>query len=208
MAGQLLDIRRQLAFRDDVEVTILILYDEEGAELIRLDHFWHVLPPRVRFGDSYESVQFLVTEDEVALDVFMAATKSLRYEVKQPISPGGVLVASLVLGGIDYSSGDVGTIDGGVGGTYEVLTVLGGAVVTFKIVDRGSGYTAGETTTQATSGLGIGLSTNLIEVGLLLVSESHKPKSIPQPPAGRNRTWDIRTTTQAFVNEFFRPPGE
>lgn len=130
VAGQLLDVRRQLAFRDDVEVSVLVLFDGQGEELARIDHFWHVLPPRIRFGDSYESVQFLVVEDETPFDSEMAEAKTLKYIMA--------------------------TLD-----TVPIETF----------------------------------------------SPAHRLMEAPKPPLGRNKKWDIKTTTEANVSEFFKPPG-
>lgn len=132
VSGQVLDIRRQLAFRDDVEVITLVLYDGKGDELARLDHFWHVLPPRVQFGQSSETIQFLVVEDETALDSIMAIVRSVKY----------------------------------------IVTTL-------------------ETDPQVST-----------------FSPPHRCQDIPVPPLGRNRKWDIKTTTTTKVSEFFRPPGQ
>lgn len=79
VSGQLLDVRRQLAFRDDITVTELIFYNAEGEEIDRIDHFWHVENPRTRLNETHETIQFIVVEDDEDLASLMGSVRSLRY---------------------------------------------------------------------------------------------------------------------------------
>jgi hypothetical protein len=79
VTGQLLDVRRQLAFRSDVTVNELIFYDVAGDEIQRIDHFWHVENPRTRRDETYETITFIVVEDGEDLTDLMGSVRSLRY---------------------------------------------------------------------------------------------------------------------------------
>lgn len=84
---------------------------------------------------------------------------------------GAILTTSLNAGGADYAIGDTGTINAGDGlATYEVLTVDGsGAVLTFDLINRGSGYDVGEGVATATAGVqpgvGVGFLVNVLTIG-------------------------------------------
>lgn len=95
--GSLYDAQRLLGFRDRVEV--LILYDQTGVELDRLDHFWNIENPRARFGDNFESGLLKIAEDEEEAHDFptiFAVAKIFRYEINQadPITDVETMVLS------------------------------------------------------------------------------------------------------------------
>lgn len=79
VTGQLLDVRRQLAFRVDVVVNELVFYDAAGDEIGRIDHFWHVENPKTRRDETHETITFIVVEDEEDLTTLMGSVRSLRY---------------------------------------------------------------------------------------------------------------------------------
>jgi len=79
VTGQLLDVRRQLAFRNDVVVNELVFYNVAGEEIERIDHFWHVENPRTRRDETHETITFIVVEDEGDLAEIMGEVRSLRY---------------------------------------------------------------------------------------------------------------------------------
>jgi len=95
VTGALADVSRLLTFRGDVEVNVLVLYDEAGAEITRLDHWWriedsrplrHLERPRDS-GANSENHWLRITEDGTALDAAMSAVKTVRYEIPDGTTP-------------------------------------------------------------------------------------------------------------------------
>jgi hypothetical protein len=83
---------------------------------------------------------------------------------------GAILTAEVEDGGAGYAVGDTGAIATGDGlATYEVLTVDAGAVETFRLVNRGSGYDVTDGLATAVGGVqpgaGAGLTINVLSVG-------------------------------------------
>ncbi len=73
----------------------------------------------------------------------------------------GLRVIALSAGGTGYLVGDIVTVDGGVGGEIEVLTIGGaGEVLTFEVVDPGDGYALGNGVTT-TGGAGVGFEVDI-----------------------------------------------
>lgn len=83
--GSLLDVRRLLAFKLGLTVDNLVFFNEKGIEIHRIDHFWLLEPPRIKFGNAYESCRLVIVEDEELvspmLDAHMKLTTAFRYEV-------------------------------------------------------------------------------------------------------------------------------
>jgi hypothetical protein len=77
--GSILDALRPLAFRNDVTVEKLNLYNERGNLLIQIDHFWKVERPRKRFGQNFETITFTIIEDATNLSTIMRQVRTLRY---------------------------------------------------------------------------------------------------------------------------------
>ena len=71
---------------------------------------------------------------------------------------GKIVNISLYNTGINYKVGDIVTVDGGVGGTIKVLSILGGGksggISTFSLNSQGSDYSTGITTLSGGSGSG------------------------------------------------------
>lgn len=83
---------------------------------------------------------------------------------------GAILTASLNAGGGFYAANDTGTVATGDGlATYQVLTVSAGAVVTFLILNRGSGYNVANGLATAPGGAqpgaGSGFTLNVLTIG-------------------------------------------
>lgn len=83
---------------------------------------------------------------------------------------GSILDAEVGEGGEGYAVGDTGSIDDGDGlATYEVLTVTDGAVETFMLVNRGSGYEVTDDVATIAGGVqpgeGAGFTQNVLSVG-------------------------------------------
>jgi len=77
--GAMLDALRPLAFRNDVTVDKLNLYNERGNLLIQIDHFWKVDRPKKRFGQNFETITFTIIEDGSNLSSTMKSVRMLRY---------------------------------------------------------------------------------------------------------------------------------
>ncbi len=92
---------------------------------------------------------------------------------------GAILTTSLNTGGDDYAVGDTGTIATGDGlATYEVLTVLAGAVVTYMLHSRGSGYDVTNGVATATGGIQPGVGTGFL-VNILSIGSNGTGKQSP-----------------------------
>jgi len=83
-----------------------------------------------------------------------------------PVTSASIIdTATIANPGISYTVGSQGTIAGGTGGTFEVTAIgAGGAVVSFILLDGGTGYAATITpaATSTTSGGGSGLTLNIL----------------------------------------------
>src|ERR1051325_3744931 len=82
---------------------------------------------------------------------------------------GAILSAEVDDGGADYVVGDTGTVAAGDGfATYMVDSVLGGAVQTFRLINRGSNYTEEDGVETipggAQTGVGAGFTQNILSV--------------------------------------------
>jgi hypothetical protein len=86
-AGQILDVRRQLAFRSEVEITTLVLYNQAGSSIKRLDHWWHLGRSRRDGRTMTQSQRLEIMEDGESLDTVMAAVKTVRYEIPSGATP-------------------------------------------------------------------------------------------------------------------------
>lgn len=79
--GAILDAQRLIAFKLDEPVNVLILYNEKGQEIIRIDHWWSVTLNRGR-GKNFNEDRIKIVEDGTALDAALAATDSIRYQIE------------------------------------------------------------------------------------------------------------------------------
>lgn len=89
--GQMLDVNRLLAFKFETPVNVLVLYDERGEEVKRIDHWWHVERPKGSRSRNAAQQRLLIVEDGETLDTALAAADTMRYEVQtDPVTMGEV----------------------------------------------------------------------------------------------------------------------
>lgn len=97
-----------------------------------------------------------------------------------PAANGGIAVYSVTAGnaGSGYAIGDTGTITtGDANATYEVLTVGGsGEVLTFLIIDQGTGYVVSVGNTTAIGGAQPGIGDGTFEIDITAVNQSYSAK--------------------------------
>jgi hypothetical protein len=99
--GAILDAERLMRFREQVDV--LVLYDAEATEILRVDHWWNLEAKRHDGRAAMaESHHLKVVEDEDgtgALDDYVARVKTVRYQAET--SPAPVLSDVLTVTKVD-----------------------------------------------------------------------------------------------------------
>ncbi len=102
---------------------------------------------------------------------------SMMYVIRGPILAGhfhadmgsvsGLKTVTLGVGGSGYAENEIVTITqaGGSGGKIRVLTVNSGAVVTFEIVEPGTGYAVANGLASTSAGSGVDATFNITAIG-------------------------------------------
>jgi hypothetical protein len=106
-----------------------------------------------------------------------AEAAAVVVSIGAPDPTGAILTHSLGVGGLGYAVNDTGSVQGtGYGGTYKVLTVSGGAVLTYSLIAAGRDYITGNGTSTLAGGTQPGVGSGFT-INILTVSDGGLPAS-------------------------------